>query len=90
MAAEPNVIVAVRQPYDLTWLPGMTPPNPEAIARLYPEDAACNAVIHFVDPALVAASVEAGLLWWGFVIGLAVGLLALLITRVRWGPRRTL
>lgn len=78
--AEPNVIVAVRnQGYEgLDWRPGLTPPDWAGLRQLS-EEAACAPRIEYVDARAVADGIEAGLLWWGFLLGLLVAVVALAV-----------
>jgi hypothetical protein len=79
MVDEPFVIVTARQSYNnLDWYPGITQPDPEAIRQLYNESS-CTPIVQYVDAAQVAASVDAGLLWWGFIIGLSIVLVVCII-----------
>jgi cell division protein FtsX len=83
MVADPNVIVAVRQSYNnLEWYPGITPPNAEAIRQIY-DDASCHMTVQHVDAKQVAASVDTGLVWIGFMLGLSVAVLALIVINAR-------
>lgn len=81
MVADPVVIVAARQAYNnLDLYPGMTAPDAEAIRQLYERDG-CQ-TLQFVDSKLVADSVDAGLLWWGCMLGMSVAIGIACVVRV--------
>jgi hypothetical protein len=85
--ADPIVIVAAKHQGQtgLDWSPGLTPPDAAGMRQLY-EEPACPARIEYVDARAVADGIEAGLLWWGFSLGLSVALIVAALAG-RWRDR---